>query len=269
MGLATTEIDRASLARTVTVIHLVFVGQTHTGMVAVVSNLVVQFAGGRVHAVQPVEAPFYFVYDVGNTVGTGKSGCIVGITERYRIFLIGKHHLVDGICGSSGVLQVIGSIVPAAADVYVLSCLGGVIQNIAVVYMATVFQERVVAATLLAHVVQQEVGGAVVHVVVDREIGRNGFARFQIISSRLVEITEIQSIGTFHKSHLSGGFGGGEGTDGLSGESVYQCILLYVSRFFTHEYCHFYSLRQVAKLVNTYPCICFYLQDDESECYRK
>ena len=44
-----------------------------------------------------------------------------------------------------------------------------------------------------------------------------------------------------------------ESSDGLSREGVYQCILLYVSWFFTHKYCHFYRLRQVAKLVNTYP----------------
>ena len=190
-------------------------------MVAVVSNLVVQFAGGRVHAVQPVETPLYFVYDVGDTVGAWQSGCIVEVTESFRVFLIGKHHLVDGICGSSGVLQIVGGIVPATADVDVLSCLGGVIQDIAVVHMATVFQERVVAATLLAHVVQQEVGGAVVHVVVDGEIGRNSFACFQVVSSRLIEVAEIQTIGTLHEAHLSGCFGGGEGADSLSGESVY------------------------------------------------
>ena len=60
-----------------------------------------------------------FVHDVGNAVGSRMSGCIIGVTEGFRIFLIGKHHLVDGIGGGGGVLQIVRSIVPASADVYI------------------------------------------------------------------------------------------------------------------------------------------------------
>ena len=46
-----TEINRTSVTWTVAIVHFIFVGQTHTGVVTVVSNLVVQFAGSGIHAI--------------------------------------------------------------------------------------------------------------------------------------------------------------------------------------------------------------------------
>ena len=103
-----------------------------------------------------------------------------------------------------------------------LSGFGGMIDDVAVVYVAAVFQERVVTATLLAHVVQQVVCCTVVDLRIDGETGRNRFACFQIIRARFCEITEVQPVGTLHASHLAGGLGCVEGTHHLSGESVNQ-----------------------------------------------
>lgn len=167
-------------------------------MVAVIGNLVVQFARSGIHAVQPVQPPFYFVYYIGDTVCFRQSGCIVGIAECLGVFLVGKHHLVYGIGGSRGILQVVGSIVPAAAHIDVLSGFCGVVHYVAVVYVAAVFQEWVVTATLLAHVVQQEVGCAVIDLCIDGEARRNGFSRFQVICARFLKIAEIQPVSTAH-----------------------------------------------------------------------
>lgn len=95
-------------------------------------------------------------------------------------------------------MQVVGSIVPAAAHIDVLPGFCGVVHYVAVVYVATVFQERVVTATLLAHVVQQEVGCAVIDLRIDGEAWRNGFSRFQVICARFLKITEIQPVSTAH-----------------------------------------------------------------------
>ena len=73
-----------------------------------------------------------------------------------------------------------------------------VVHYVAVVYVATVFQEWVVTATLLAHVVQQEVGCAVIYLRIDREAWRNCFSRFQVICARFLKITEIQPVSTAH-----------------------------------------------------------------------
>ena len=198
LRLSAAKVNGASFARSVAIIHLIFIGQAHAGVVAVVGNLVVQFARSGIHAVQPVQPPFYFVYYIGDAVCFRQSGCIVGIAECLGVFLVGKHHLVYGIGGSRGILQVVGSIVPAAAHIDVLPGFCGVVHYVAVVYVATVFQEWVVTATLLAHVVQQEVGCAVIYLRIDREAWRNCFSRFQVICARFLKITEIQPVSTAH-----------------------------------------------------------------------
>ena len=60
--------------------------------------------------------------------------------------------------------------------------------------MATVFQEGVVTASLLAHVIQQEVGRSVVYPVVDGEVGRYCFSGFQIVGSGCIKGTEVQPV---------------------------------------------------------------------------
>lgn len=68
-------------------------------------------------------------------------------------------------------MQIVRSIVPASADVYMLSGFGGMIDDVAVVHVAAVFQERIIAAALLPHVVQQVVCGTVVDLCIDGETG--------------------------------------------------------------------------------------------------
>jgi hypothetical protein len=54
-----------------------------------------------------------------------------------------------------------------------------VVHYVAVVYVATVFQERVVTAALLAHVVQQEVGCAVIYLALIGKRGETAFPAFR------------------------------------------------------------------------------------------
>ena len=75
-------------------------------------------------------------------------------------------------------MQIVGRVMPSSPDIGVLSGLCGMIHDKAVMYMATVFQEGVVTASLLAHVIQQEVGRSVVYAVVDGEVGRYCFSGF-------------------------------------------------------------------------------------------
>ena len=56
---------------------------------------------------------------------------------------------------------------PTASNINALSCFGGMVQDVAVVHMATVFQKGIIAATLLTHVVQQEVSSPIVHMIID------------------------------------------------------------------------------------------------------
>ena len=195
LRLTTAKVNRAPLSSSVAVVHRIFAGQAHPCMVPVIGNLVVKFSLGRVHPVQPVEPPFYFVHNVRDTVSSGVSGSVVSIAECFRVLQIGKHHLVNGIGRGCGILQIVGRVMPSSPDIDVLSGLCRMIHDKAVMYMATVFQEGVVTASLLAHVIQQEVGRSVVYPVVDGEVGRYCFSGFQIVGSGCIKGTEVQPVG--------------------------------------------------------------------------
>ena len=153
---------------------------------------------------------------------------------------------------------------PTAAHVDVLSGFGGMVYDIAVVHVATVLQERIVTATLLAHIVQQKVCRTVINMCIDGETGRDGFSSFQIVSTRFRKVAEVQSIGRFHSPYLAGGLGCLESAHFFSGEGVHQCIVFYIRPFFAHEYGHFNGLRQVAELIDSNPLVRFARQGNES-----
>ena len=167
-------------------------------MVSVICNLIIQFPRLRIHPVQPIQSPLDFIDNVRNTIRSLVSIRIIRVTECLRILLIGKKHLINGIGRSRGVLQIVGSIVPSATDIQALTCLGGMIDDISIMHMATVFRERIISATLLAHVVQQEISRTIIYLRINRETWRNRLSGLQIIHSRNREITEVQSVSTFH-----------------------------------------------------------------------
>ena len=188
---ATTEIDRTTLTRTITIVHHTFTRQSHTGMVTVVSNLIIKFTRFRIHTVQPIQAPFDFIDNVRNTIRTLVSVSIISIAKSLRILLIRKKHLIDSISRSGGILQIVSSIMPAATHIQRLTGLSRMINNVSIMYMATVFQHRIVSTTLLTHIVQQEISRTIIYLCIDRETRRHSFTCLQIIHTRNTIITEV------------------------------------------------------------------------------
>ena len=74
-------------------------GHFCSDVVAVVGHLVVEFSGCGVHSVEPVEAPFDLVNDVGDVVCSGPSVGVIVVAESVWVALVGEHELVDGVCG--------------------------------------------------------------------------------------------------------------------------------------------------------------------------
>ena len=147
----------------------VIVWQLHGHVVAVVGNLVVELALLRIHAVEPGEAPVYLVHDVGYAVGSRRAVGLEAVGESRWVLHVGKHHLVYGVCRGGSVLQQVGGVVPSAAHVDVLPRLRWVVHYDGVFLVAKVLDVRVPATSLLAHIVEGEVGYATIHVTVDGE----------------------------------------------------------------------------------------------------
>ena len=143
------------------------------------------------------------------------------VAKRRRILLVGKHHLIDGVGCCGGVLQAVAGVVPTAAHVEELPGFGWVVDDVAVFLVAAVLEERVIAASLLAHVAQHIVGGAVVDSAVHRKHFAAGIAGFDVVGARCGELAEIEAECRLHfavwrRSHhfVAGeGYFAGEGVD--------------------------------------------------------
>ena len=167
LRLAVDVIDGPPVVGPPTIVGRVVLGQFHADVVAVVGNLVIEFAWGGIHLVEPRQAPINLIDDVGDAVGAFQTVGLILVTEGSRALLPGEHHLVDGVGARGGVLQQVGRVVPAAAHVDALALLLGVVAHVGVLGVATVALERVEAAPLLTHVVEHKVGCTVPHPVVD------------------------------------------------------------------------------------------------------
>ena len=153
LGFTAAEIDGSAQSRTVSVIYGILAWNAHAGMVAVISNLIVELARFRIHAVQPIQSPFNFINNIGYTISSWPSVGVIGVAEGLWILLVGKEHLIDGVGGGGGVLQIVTGVMPTSSDVQMLPRFGGVIDNVPIMYVATVVQVRIVATPLLTHVV--------------------------------------------------------------------------------------------------------------------
>ena len=139
-------------------------------MIAVVGDLVEHHPRFRIQLIQPVEPPAGLVEDVGYTVGPGIAIGLVGVAKGVGIFLVGKKHLIDGIGGGGGILQVVGGIMPAAGDVDQGRIPLREIHDEAVAGMAGIAQEGIIAAALLAHIIEQEIRRPVIHICSDGKL---------------------------------------------------------------------------------------------------
>src|SRR5690606_32431224 len=108
--------------------------------------------------------------------------------------------MVGCISRSGGILQVIRRIVPASYYVD-MGAVGdsrfASIKHIAVVGMATIFQVWIKPGSLLAHILQGEIGRTAVYVVSDLKDARHRLSYPYKIRSRLLVSRNIQPIGLF------------------------------------------------------------------------
>ena len=169
-------IHRALPPLAVAVIDAVPGGQGELAVIAVVGDLVEHHPRFRIQLIQPVEPPTGFVEDVGYTVGPGIAIGLVGVAKGVGIFLVGKKHLIDSIGGSGGILQVVGRIMPAAGDVDQGRIPLREIHDEAVAGMAGIAQEGIIAAALLAHIIEQEIRRPVIHICGDGKLRRADIA---------------------------------------------------------------------------------------------
>src|SRR5690606_10729246 len=119
--------------------------------------------------------------------------------------------MVGCISRSGGILQVIRRIVPASHYVD-MGAVGdsrfASVKHIAVVGMATIFQVWIKPGSLLAHILQGEIGRTAVYVVSDLKDGRHRLSYPYKIPSRLLVSRKIQPIGLFKRPISAKGFTG-------------------------------------------------------------
>ncbi len=125
-------------------------------MVAVVGNLIEIQAGARIHTHHPLKPPPGLIENIGHTVGSRTTGGIILIGPHVRVLPVGKQELIHGICRSRQVLEIIGSIVPAAAHVEMLAVEAVVQHHKAVMLVALSIVDGIIAASLLAQIIQRK-----------------------------------------------------------------------------------------------------------------
>ena len=253
LRLAVDVIDRAAVVGSPAIVGRIVLGQLHADVVAVIGNLVVEFPLTGIHLIKPCEAPIDFIDDVRDAVGPLESVGLVMVTKGCRALLPGKHHLVDGVGTRGGILQQVGSIMPAAPHVDVLSLLVGVIAHVGILDVATVALERVKAAPLLTHVVEHKVGCAIPHAAVNRKYGRLDATCHDAVSALVMKVAEVQPARRLHLSPGSHLAGGGRAINRLARIGIHQFKLAHLHRLLTHEHGHLGRVGQVSQLVNAYP----------------
>ncbi len=158
-------------------------------MVPVIGDLGEHHPVFRVHPHHPVQSPAGLVKNVRHSVGSRFSVCLISVRENALVLnpLPGEHHMVSSRCAGSLILKVIRRIVPASANIYPLSVPLRMVHDVAVQLMAESVRERVVAALLLPHVIEQNVGRSVIHVRPYLEDRRISSLESYVISARFLE----------------------------------------------------------------------------------
>ena len=131
----------------------------------------------------------------------------------------GHEHLRGGIAGSQEIFKRIRRVVPAAGAIKEGSIRHGAAGGASVQGVARLIQERIVAATLLAHEFQQFIRQRRVHLRGDGERGRLGLALAQKVTARFVEGGEIQfgEAAEFSPGGIGDGLAGARPNHGAAG----------------------------------------------------
>ena len=132
-------------------------------MVTIISYLIVEFTWRWIHFIKPLQAPIYLVYNVRNTIFPCSAISFMLITKGAWVLLVCKHHLIDGICRGSCILQTIGSIVPSTCNINTLTCFCRVISDVTIFHMAAIAIVRIPSTTLLSHILQNKICCTVIY----------------------------------------------------------------------------------------------------------
>jgi hypothetical protein len=163
-------------------------------VVAVVAELVVHLVVGGEHAQQPLQPVARLVEHVGRAVRAGQPARVERVGEGARMVAVGHHHHVRRVGRRGHVLQVVRRVRPPAAHHAELPRARAVVHDQAVELVDRVAEERVVARALLAHVVEQRVGRAVVGVRAHAHGRRLHGARRDAIGARPPQRAEVQPV---------------------------------------------------------------------------
>ena len=187
---------------------------------------------------------------IWNAVGSRQAVGLEGVAKSLGALFPGEHHLVDGVGAGGCVLQQVGGIVPPTAHVDSLSLARGMVPHISIVCVATVAHKRVVAASLLPHVVQDEVGRAVVHISADGKRRRHGAGSLHIVTAWAREGAEIEATrGAQGVERATLGHGAAV-EHHLAGVGVDQLKCGYLNVVVAEENRHLHVVGQIPQLVN-------------------
>ena len=130
---------------------------------------------------------------------------------------------------------------------------GGMVHDVAVILMAQVVVVGIVAATLLAHIGQQEIGCGVIDVRTDAEDRRSRSVANDVIGAGRLKPGEIEPPGTGKCP-----FRGVRGTalsleDSFVGEGVTDFKNTRRSGILRDGHCNFQIIGQIARQVDTHP----------------
>ena len=198
LNVAGDEIYGTTLTGTPTIIYHIGVRLANTGVVAVVSDLVEHYSRVGIHTLHPLQAPTSLVENVGHTVLALVACCVELISELIGVLVVSKHHLEGSICRSQQILQLVGSIVPTATNVDILTSASGVVNDVTVVLVALLTSVGVVTAALLAHIVQRHIACVCVDVVTDAEVLRANLANLDVVRTLFGQVGEGQTVGALH-----------------------------------------------------------------------
>src|SRR5690606_16307469 len=173
-------------------------GHAHPDVIAIVGDLVKHHILFRKHLLQPLQSPPCFVEYIWLTITSIKAIREFGICENVREIAVGHQQVIGSVGGGGGILKIVGCVVPASNHIHIgavgYACRFS-IQHISIARVAAIVEIWIESCALLAHVPQAEIGGAFVHININFEFWRTNAACLQIVSSWLLKIGEVQTIG--------------------------------------------------------------------------
>ena len=221
-------------------------------MVAVVGNLVEEGGAVGIHFHKPFKPPACLIEDVGHTVAALVAGGVVVVAPHFWSTEIGKHHFVGGIGRGGYILQIVARIVPTSHHIDFLAATCRMKHYYAIVGVATVFEKRIIAAAVLAHVIKWYFLAVGIHIVADAKLARLYIAHFYNIDAGGGDFGEIEPCSCLERTACSDVFHGFE-LHAAPSVGVYHFKCLHGMLFKHHHHSHFLVVGEITHLVYSYP----------------